>query len=218
MLWLSCSCEYKLSSTNETVSGRLPVDHGNGRVTERPSSRAPDMFRTQCRSSVFDYRDGPSVHSILISAMQLSFDPPTVLPAPTVSVHPRPFVPLQQHPEPSSYPALPSPLRQPSFADLYTLTTHIIPAAYPRITADIAPPERISDSITDKAERQKIVAQKTSELLARKQQQPAVNAGKGSEKLLWNCVNRYVKKDLNSPKGLTLFFAHANGFPKEVCA
>ena len=40
----------------------------------------------------------------------------------------------------------------------------------------------------------------------------------GHPLVLWNCVNRYVKKDLDSSKktGLTLFFAHANGFPKEV--
>ena len=36
--------------------------------------------------------------------------------------------------------------------------------------------------------------------------------------VLWNCVNRYVKKDLDlsNKTGVTLFFAHANGFPKEV--
>ena len=43
----------------------------------------------------------------------------------------------------------------------------------------------------------------------------------GYPRVLWNCVNRYVKSDLESGKsrkaGITLFFAHANGFPKEVC-
>ena len=36
--------------------------------------------------------------------------------------------------------------------------------------------------------------------------------------VLWNCVNRYVKQGLNvsNKTGVTLFFAHANGFPKEV--
>lgn len=40
----------------------------------------------------------------------------------------------------------------------------------------------------------------------------------GYPRLLWNCVNRYVKKDLSERNrtGVTLFFAHANGFPKEV--
>jgi hypothetical protein len=39
------------------------------------------------------------------------------------------------------------------------------------------------------------------------------------ERLLWNCVNRYVKKDKEDKvrtKGITLFLVHATGFPKEV--
>jgi hypothetical protein len=40
--------------------------------------------------------------------------------------------------------------------------------------------------------------------------------GERSEKLLWNSINRYVKRVQDGRKGLTLFFAHANGFPKEV--
>jgi hypothetical protein len=41
----------------------------------------------------------------------------------------------------------------------------------------------------------------------------------GHPKVLWNCINRYVRNDLSPSNrtGLTLFFAHANGFPKEVC-
>ena len=40
----------------------------------------------------------------------------------------------------------------------------------------------------------------------------------GHPKVLWNCINRYVRNNLSSSNrtGLTLFFAHANGFPKEV--
>lgn len=40
----------------------------------------------------------------------------------------------------------------------------------------------------------------------------------GSRKPFWNCVNRIVRKDLGESRGrgLTLFFAHANGFNKEV--
>ena len=36
--------------------------------------------------------------------------------------------------------------------------------------------------------------------------------------VLWSCVNRYVKKDLDmcNKTGVTLFFAHAVGYPKEV--
>lgn len=40
----------------------------------------------------------------------------------------------------------------------------------------------------------------------------------GYPRVLWNCVNRYVRNDLKAcnSTGLTLFFAHANGFPKEM--
>jgi hypothetical protein len=44
-------------------------------------------------------------------------------------------------------------------------------------------------------------------------------AGETDERLLWNCVNRYVKKDSEDKvrtKGITLFLVHATGFPKEV--
>ena len=36
--------------------------------------------------------------------------------------------------------------------------------------------------------------------------------------LLWNCIKRFVKKERTkgSSKPVTLFIAHANGFPKEV--
>jgi hypothetical protein len=37
----------------------------------------------------------------------------------------------------------------------------------------------------------------------------------GHPMLLWICLNRYVKRGAKGT-GLTLFFAHANGFPKEV--
>jgi pimeloyl-ACP methyl ester carboxylesterase len=40
--------------------------------------------------------------------------------------------------------------------------------------------------------------------------------GEGSKKVLWNCINRYVKKGSRGESGLTLFFAHANGFFKEI--
>lgn len=44
-------------------------------------------------------------------------------------------------------------------------------------------------------------------------------SGETDERLLWNCVNRYVKKDIKDKvrtKGITLFLVHATGFPKEV--
>ena len=144
-----------------------------------------------------------------------SFDPPTELPTWT-SVNPRPFIPLQRHQEPLALPSLPSPPRQPVFSNLYTLSTHIIPGAYPRVVSDVSLPEPAPDVGITQEERKRISAQKTVEILHAKQKQSAAEPVAGSEKLLWNCVNRYVKRDLREQKGLTLFFAHANGFPKEV--
>jgi len=40
----------------------------------------------------------------------------------------------------------------------------------------------------------------------------------GYPRVLWNCLNRYVRKGLNGSNGtgVTLFLAHGTGFPKEV--
>jgi hypothetical protein len=117
-------------------------------------------------------------------------------------------------------PALPSPLREPIFPG-YTLTTHIIPAAFPRMAPDVPLPKPL-DNQSDKAQRAawaertlKAFREAEEELMKEKDIQH-------SRKVLWCCVNRYVKKGLpgaskTNRKGVTLFFAHANGFPKEVC-
>ena len=58
-----------------------------------------------------------------------------------------------------------------------------------------------------------------------KQWQGQLDSLPPNDRPLWNCVNRYVRKGLGSSsagarqKGVTLFLAHPNGFPKEVgCA
>jgi hypothetical protein len=83
---------------------------------------------------------------------------------------------------------------------------------------DVPQPERVPDTGINEDERTKISEQKTVEMLDAKRRQSAAQLamGEGSRKLLWNCLNRYVKNDLSKQSGLTLFFAHANGFPKEV--
>lgn len=145
-----------------------------------------------------------------------SYDPPSVLPVWT-SIKPRPFVPLQPPPlETLHLPSLPSPPRQPAFSSLCTLSTHIIPAAYPRVGPDVPQPEKVLESV-DKNERRNINVQVANELLrSRIKQSTGPNPGEGSKKILWNCINRYVRKGFSGEKGLTLFFAHANGFFKEV--
>jgi len=37
----------------------------------------------------------------------------------------------------------------------------------------------------------------------------------GSTRVVWNCLNRYVRMDLG-PHGITLLFVHSNGSHKEV--
>lgn len=155
--------------------------------------------------------------NFLHSANMAHLRPPSVIPN-IPSIHPRQLVSLQPPPPDRLQkirPQLPSPSRQPNFSDVYTLTTHIIPAAYPRVSPDAPLPTKAPESGIDKAERGKICARSAQDLLGRRQRH-ADHPLKGSDKLLWNCINRYVKKGLNNGNGLTLFFAHANGFPKEV--
>ena len=112
---------------------------------------------------------------------------------------------------------LPSPPRKkPAFEAPFTLTTHLFPAAYLRTTRPIPLPKLPASGTATKEERRRMLAESASKLLELSNDTGAVTDG--YPLVLWNCVNRYVKKDLDSSNktGLTLFFAHANGFPKEV--
>lgn len=140
------------------------------------------------------------------------------------SVHPRP---IHIHPYLDSVetPALPSPPRPPVFhtttQGVYRLSTHLVPAAFPRLTPDIPLPEipayTSSGSPSKRHDKMNVLVKQVLET------QFAYEAGrlerKPSEKLLWNCVNRYVRtpgRSITSGTGITLFLAHANGFHKEA--
>ena len=114
-----------------------------------------------------------------------------------------------------STPLLPSPPRKPAFDAPFTLTTHLFPATYLRTTRPVPLP-KLSAVGTIKEERRRVLAETASQLLVWSNDTSAVTDG--YPLVLWNCVNRYVKKDLDlsNKTGVTLFFAHANGFPKEV--
>ncbi|KDQ56901.1 hypothetical protein JAAARDRAFT_131855 [Jaapia argillacea MUCL 33604] len=147
-----------------------------------------------------------------------SFPKPTVARSwPTVN--PRPLVPIESPPGPLDLPSLPSPPRSFSFESTYTLTTHIIPAAYPRSTPDVTLPV-VNLRTTDKEVRKANVTKATQELLDIKDKSLKGELVGGSRKVLWNCVNRYVRKGgrpSNAGKrSVTLFCLHANGFPKEI--
>ncbi|KAG6820194.1 hypothetical protein H0H93_004187 [Arthromyces matolae] len=118
-------------------------------------------------------------------------------------------------PEPllRSPPSLPSPARNPAFNAPYTLSTHIFPAAYLRTTEYVKAPESAPANGT-KAERRAYADNALQQL---KDLRGSLTP-RGTKQILWNCANRYVRNGLvdGKPGGVTLFFAHANGFPKEI--
>ena len=111
-------------------------------------------------------------------------------------------------------PVLPSPPRKPAFDAPFTLTTHLFPATYLRTSRPVPLPKLPAAGAT-KEERRRVLAETASQLLEWGNDTAETD---GYPLVLWNCVNRYVKKDLDlsNKTGVTLFFAHANGFPKEV--
>ncbi|KAG6812160.1 hypothetical protein H0H92_004091 [Tricholoma furcatifolium] len=128
------------------------------------------------------------------------------------SITPRKLLPVFPPPEPLSPPSLPSPPRKPAFDAPYTLSTHIFPAAHLRTTKYVEPP--LPPANGSKAERQI----RGKELVQELRDLRGSTEPRGTPQILWNCVNRYVRNGLNESRanGVTLFFAHANGFPKEI--
>ena len=129
----------------------------------------------------------------------------------------RDVLPIYPPPEPfagSDLPVLPSPPRKPAFDAPFTLTTHLFPAPYLR-TSKFIPPPKPPSAGASKEERRRISAESAERL---REWGNDTTVTDGYPLMLWNCVNRYTKKDLNlsNRTGVTLFLAHANGFPKEV--
>jgi hypothetical protein len=136
---------------------------------------------------------------------------------PWTTVNPKPFLPFRTRcgSEELEAPPLPSPRNEP-FNDNYIVSTHLVPAGCPRLTPDIPLPV-VPKFKTNTAERKRDIQQLFTEIIERQERFVRGElGGERSEKPLWNCVNRYVKRVQDGRKGLTLFLAHANGFPKEV--
>ncbi|KAG1789198.1 Alpha/Beta hydrolase protein [Suillus plorans] len=133
------------------------------------------------------------------------------------TVKPRPWVPFKSHEGPVKVPFLPFKPRSDDLLGVYNISTHIIPGANPRITPDIPVPEPPPRSSKRTGKDIKKLGLELMEQQARLVEDGY--SAVANERLLWNCVNRYVKKDRDvkvRTKGITLFLVHGAGFPKEI--
>uniref|UniRef100_A0A0W0F7K7 AB hydrolase-1 domain-containing protein n=1 Tax=Moniliophthora roreri TaxID=221103 RepID=A0A0W0F7K7_MONRR len=136
--------------------------------------------------------------------------PPEVLPA----VHLLPKLPCGQR----------KPIWENDSRIPYSLTTHIVPAAYWRDDPDVELPRVLQEDASTKEERMKLASEgegKISSLRAEFEAEALLRAkeGKrrnGKERIAWLVLNRYVRTIETQKQGLTLFCAHANGFNKEI--
>ncbi|KAF7762184.1 hypothetical protein Agabi119p4_8777 [Agaricus bisporus var. burnettii] len=133
---------------------------------------------------------------------------PPVKPAAFCKIIPRPTIPVYPPPEPLQYPDLPCKPRLASFHPQFTLSTHIIPATHLRTTPYEPLPPPLHPTLS-KPERMAYY----EELCKQLRQDSALSSG--HPRVLWNCLNRFVRKGATG-SGLTLFLAHANGFHKEA--
>lgn len=139
------------------------------------------------------------------------------------------------------YPALPSPSRAlSSFAPGYTVTTHIVPGAFPRYSyeqprkyaltsgaqiVEDAPPDSASKVVKQKwgsDKRHELVQKGVQVYESRVKRLPEDGPGSAASSgpVVWNVVNRYAPAQKPSRTddrvGLTLLAWHANGIHKEV--
>lgn len=123
----------------------------------------------------------------------------------------------------ATQPAFPSPRLSITPHSPFDVSTHIVPAAWLRTTPYIPLPKmRNQHSRTE--ERKNAAVELQAFLSKVRSEASATIPGKrryqGHKRLLWNAVNRYVKKGAiersNGGSALTLFFAHGNGFNKET--
>ncbi|KAG1819104.1 Alpha/beta hydrolase family-domain-containing protein [Suillus subaureus] len=135
------------------------------------------------------------------------------------TVKPRPWVPFKPHEGHVEVPSLPFKPRSDDLLGTYNISTHIIPAANPRVNPNVPVPEPPPRPSKKRTERDiNILGLELMEQQARLCEDGY--SGVTDERLLWNCVNRYVKKDQEAKiktKGITLFLVHGLGFPKEMC-
>lgn len=117
-------------------------------------------------------------------------------------------------------------LQQHQFNHLYTRTTHIVPSASPRTLSKGPLAYPTSAPGEDATSRKVRVYEVGSRILKRKQAYEKGEAVEGVEDesvepQLFNVLDRYTLSEADTwmttgRTGLTLFLAHANGFPKRV--
>ncbi|TFK44136.1 hypothetical protein BDQ12DRAFT_4197 [Crucibulum laeve] len=136
------------------------------------------------------------------------------------TINPRPqFLPLEAPPITDVYPSLPGPPRSPVFMPTHTLSTHIIPAAFPQCPSTPGQIE-MPATFSTKEERAVWIKKTSVEMVHEKLD---LIAGKDvgqvtSSALLWSCINRIAR---NSPPeagktGITLVVTNPLGFHKEI--
>ena len=139
--------------------------------------------------------------------------PPQASPTLASGSIPRPLLPLRPPPEPLRYPPLPCPPRRHRFTSSYTVTTHLIPAAFPRSSPFVPlPPFPAHETKDERATR---IQRFTDELLSLQAQHVPDQSGT-QQTVLWSVLNRFVRKSIGDANGLTLLLLHANGLHKEV--
>jgi hypothetical protein len=126
---------------------------------------------------------------------------------------PGPLLPLRSPPETVLNPPLPCPPRHHRFTSSYTVTTHLIPAAFPRSSPFVPLPAFPTHETKD--ERAARIQRFTDELLSLQAQHAPDQSG-AQQTVLWSVLNRYVRKSIGDASGLTLLLLHANGLHKEV--
>ena len=131
-------------------------------------------------------------------------------------------------------PELSTPQRKGIIDEWFTLSTHIVPAAFPRSGPDVPYPEGCNADglVTPKVNGGPAATKKARMELGVKVRNALYEITKKhwlgelpeySEKPFWACVNRFVKKipvsreQEKGRKRVTLLLVHGNGFGKEVC-
>ena len=130
-------------------------------------------------------------------------------------------------------PELPTPQRKGIIEEWFTLSTHILPAAFPRSGPDVPYPEgcdadglivpKVEGGPAAVKEAEKETGIKVRKALFEISKKHWLGGLPGhNEKPFWVCVNRFVRKvpvskeQQKGRKRVTLFLVHGNGLGKEV--